>query len=170
MSVQDPAERIFTAVRTWILARLAARGVTAPVIARRQNAPAPKGVYLVVEYDVALGQVGRPSKGYRDATDFQSVVSDWAGTFAIWEIGPSSAILASLLLDLDLQTSQSHFEAAGLTIGIPGPITPMPDLDDSEFREQFRVEIPVALALGQTDEALTFIEDVELVNNIVRNP
>lgn len=166
MSVQDPAERIFTTVRTWILARLTARGVSVPVIARRQNAPAPKGSYLVVEYDTALGQVGRPSKGYRTATDFQSVVSDWAGALAIWEVGPSSATLASLMLDLDLQSSLLHFETAGLTLGIPGPITPMPDLDDSEFREQFRVEIPVSLALGQTDEALTYIETVELVYDI----
>lgn len=166
MSLQNPADRIYTALYNWIILRLTARAALIQVIERRSNAPSPKGHYLVIDQDVQVAQQGMASRGYRDETDYQSIVSDWAGTVAFWEVGASSATLATLLLDLDLQSSREYFSSLGISVGIPGPIVPMPDLDDSEYREQFRVELPIAFAMGQTDEALTYIETVELINNI----
>lgn len=161
----DVGQIVFEAFRDWIPTRI---GTTIPVIRRRPNAPPPKGQYLVIDDGTALGMVGTASHGYRDATDWQSKVQDWSGTVALWEVNARSAALAQILVDLDLNESIQFFSDKGITIFRTGPITPMPSLEDSDWVEQFRVEIMIGVATGQTDETLTYIEDVELVNNIVR--
>lgn len=163
----DVGQKVYEAFRDWIPTRI---GTGIPVIRRRPNAPPPKGQYLVIDDGTSLGMTGRTSHGYRTPTDWQSKVQDWSGTVALWEVNARSAALAQILVDLDLNESIQFFSDKGITIFRTGPITPMPSLEDSDWVEQFRVEIMIGVATGQTDETLTYIEDVELVNNIVRNP
>lgn len=155
----DLTQPLFEAFRDWIPTRLGT-GVT--VIRKRPNAPAPKGHYLVIDDGVGLEPVGQASLGYRTPTDWNSRVTDWSGVIALWEIGARSHLLATLLADLELHSAREFFSGKGISIFRPGPISPIPSLEDSDWVEQYRVEIPVGLASGQTDESLTYIETVDL--------
>lgn len=154
----DPAQILFDSWYDWI----ASRGYGVPVLRRRANAPAPKGHYLVIDDSVGIRPVGRVSKGYQSPIDYQSKVNDYRGQVAIWEIGGGSAILAQMVIDLELQDSLDHFEARKVSILKPGEISPIPDLDDEQYREQYRVPFEVLLALGAIDETLSYIETVPL--------
>ena len=155
----DVGQLVFEAFLDWIPTRI---GTSIPVIRRRPNAPPPKGQYLVIDDGTSLGMTGRASHGYRTPTDWQSKVQDWSGVVALWEVNARSAALTQILADLDLQESMQFFSGKGITIYRTGPITPMPSLEDSDWVEQFRVEIAIGVATGQTDEALTYIETANL--------
>lgn len=155
----DLTQTLFEAFRDWIPTRI---GTEITVIRKRPNAPAPKGRYLVIDDGVGLEPVGQASLGYRTPTDWNSRVTDWSGVIALWEIGARSHALATLIADLERQDAREFFDARGISVFRPGPITPMPSLEDSDWVEQYRVEIPVGLASGQTDESLTYIETVDL--------
>ena len=155
----DIGDKVYNAFYDWIPTRI---GSTIPVIRKRPNAPAPAGHYLVIDDNASLQPFGRTSQGYRSSTDFQSKVQDWIGSVALWEVGARTAALTRLVAELDLNESIEYFSALGISILRPEPIVPMPSLEDSDWTEQYRVEIPFAVATGQQDTGVLSIDTISL--------
>lgn len=158
----DPAQQIYDCFYDWLTGRFPGM----KVIRRRANAPAPKGHHLVIDESQGMIPSGTSTHGFQDATDFQSKVQDFTGEMAIWEIGAGSGTLARILADLPLLASSEFFGSRRVAILKQGGIVPVPDPDDNQYREQFRLGLTVAVSVGQSDESLTYIETISVTNNI----
>ncbi len=158
----DPAQQIYDAFYDFITGRFPGM----KVLRRRANSPAPKGQYLVIDDLAGLLAYGTASQGHKSETDYQSKVLDFTADVAIWEIGAGCSTLVRLMSDLDLQDSVEFFVARGVSILKRGGVVPVPSLDDQNYREQFRLELSVAVSVGQSDESLGYIETVSFINNI----
>lgn len=157
----DPCQQLFDAFYDFLVPRY-----SLTTLRRRENGPSPKGHYLVIDDSELLQTFGTASKGYQSPTDYQTIAQDLVGQVALWEIGGGSATLSQFLVELNLQTSVEYFSGKRVSILKTGQITPVPDLDDNQYREQFRLGLDVAVAAGIVDTGLSYIETIDMTNNI----
>ena len=135
-----------------------------PTVRAYQNRAKPAAAYLAIEDDQNWKPFGRPTNY---AGQHDRIVYDYSCCPVFWEVGGFGDTLRALVEDLAKLETKQRFKAAGLGILSVGQIMTMPWLSpETEFVREHRMELNLSIARAQLDAGLTYIETVELVNNI----
>lgn len=133
-----------------------------------QNRSKPASAYLAIEDDQNWKPFGRPTN-YAGQVD--RIVYDYSCCPVFWEVGGFGDTLRILVEDLGKLKTKSMFKAAGIGILNTPQIQTMPWLSqETEFIREHRFELNLSIARAQIDADLTYIETVELINNIGGTP
>lgn len=149
---------IYDALQSWLVVEKA-YGVT--VIPRRDNRPAPGAHYMIIDQTAGIRNIGTPDRNTLSPTDVQSRIHDWECDVALWEIGACD-ILPQVKTDIDDQDAIDYMESKGVIVQADEDIIPMPDLVDDQYREQFRMQLRVAIRTNNADTSISPIESLEI--------
>lgn len=135
-----------------------------PTVRAYQNRAKPAAAYLAIEDDQNWKPFGRPTN-YAGSHD--RIVYDYTCCPVFWEVGGFGDTLRAIVEDLGKLKTKQAFKAAGLGILVTPQIQTMPWLSaETEFVREHRMELQLSVARAQIDPDLTYIETVELINNI----
>lgn len=159
---------LFNFLRGWILACL---GATTQVIASHQDAPAPLGVYYVIDSMGTWSPVGIPSHKILGRPDLASPrVVTYSGQVRLWVVNADYADgLQSLIASLDTQAVLDMFKPSGASVlKCVGP-TEMPDLQASQWRHAYLLILNMLWAQADSGET-GVIESVAINDEIFTAP
>lgn len=138
-----------------------------PIIQSHQNAPAPTGQYLVIDFSPAsLIAEGYASSGDADAQGKVHRVTDYTILVSFWDVGGSGDALRFLRQSLEWQTIGDTLRASGISFRSAEGIQQSPRLrGESDWVKEYRLGITFGIAVDMP-ETLGWIQTVELINQI----
>lgn len=136
------------------------------IITANQNAPAPKGTYITMDYFGVRDRIGRASKGELLETESRLLVSDWRIRFQLRESNGDGDLLRLLLDSLDREDMyHKHFVANSIAHLNSTDISPVPRLNLESWVRESMVEMQLGAAEGTRENAIA-IETVEYNGDI----
>ena len=143
-----------------------------PVIIAHQNAPAPAGTYLAIEYSGSWQKLGRSQQGkiYTEEIEDETIykrldLSEYLININLHEVEGEGDILTFILDYLDTPEYQEKFVVAGISFIGNGDITPIPNLKNNQWDKESVVELRFAIATG-IEKEVNYVEQINFVNNI----
>lgn len=154
------AQGLYTFLFDWITPVVA----PLPVVRAYQNRAKPATAYVAIEDDQSWKPFGRPTNY---AHGLANITYDYTCCPVFWEVGGFGDSLRAILEDLAKLKTKEAFKAAGIGILSTPTIQTMPWLSqETEFIREHRLELYLAVANGRTDPDMTFIETVQITNQI----
>lgn len=153
------ADELYAFLRTWMLTIVAV-----PVIRSHQDAPAPKGTYMVIE-EGNWHPIGQADKMTHDPAEINPRRYDYQVPLALWEVGGRNDNLLALGEALETQDTLDAFSAVGLSVTQVGIIQDLPRLTDKKWERESRVDWTLLVARANSGDN-NYIETIETDNNI----
>lgn len=154
------AQELYTFLVDWVTP------VVAPlsVVRAYQNRAKPAKSYVAIEDDQSWKPFGRPTNY---AHGLSNITYDYTCCPVFWEVGGFGDALRSIVEDLATIKTKEAFRSAGIGILTAPDIQTMPwPSQETEFVREHRLALYLAVANGRTDPGMTFIETVQITNQI----
>jgi hypothetical protein len=137
-----------------------------PIIEAYGNAPRPSDVYITFDPNPNPRQLGREIKIDQTDTDPLCHVTEWEVNVTLREIGSYGEYLQLIQHMQYDQDVMKYLHEQKIAIMRMGQVIPTPRLlDDDKWERESAMEMILAITHVTTDET-TYIENVELNNNI----
>lgn len=134
------------------------------VIQSHQDAPAPAGLYVVIDFSSRRNQQGRATHGPVKTAGTRTIVQDYERMVELWEVNGDGDKLAALIDSVERLEIQALFTAAKVAFLRAGDIIPVPEIEGSDlWRRECMVEIILGTAAATADTP-NWIETVEIEN------
>jgi len=136
------------------------------IIQSHQNAPAPKEPYIVIEYAGDKTRIGTGSKTSVNDKGISKIISDYLIRIQLWEEGGNGDKLQMIIDSVDRAEIKELFQKNQVSYLGQEQIRIIPRLDSNDWTREAVVELRLGIAT-QTEEYSSWIDDVELIQNIL---